>query len=87
MFGMQSPKVRPTMDTGKGKLIIEKAKMADFKTISDSVKDLIMWFEYNNFPDNLRSLNEYVAELKNDGYFTDSLENYKKGLERWMNYT
>jgi flagellum-specific peptidoglycan hydrolase FlgJ len=51
---------------------------------TEAFKDLIVYFEAVNFPTSVRNSYEYASALKARKYFTDSVDNYKKGIDRWL---
>lgn len=95
LFGMGRPSSRSTLDNRdrdnrtNGPLITEGQVMANFDSVSDSAKDLMLWFDMfrqEPFPTEVSSAWEYAAALKNrnPSYYTDSIENYSKGLGSWI---
>lgn len=82
-FGMGIPSKRTFL--GKpSDLIVEGQPMAKYESIKQSTEDFLELLKYNNFPTNLTSVRQFAQELKNDGYYTDSVDNYTAGLERWL---
>lgn len=69
MFGMRHPIVRDTLS------IKENNGFATFADLSDSVKDLILYFkEFDIKPKDwqgLKAVSDYVRIIKSKGYFTD----------------
>jgi len=49
-----------------------------------SVKDLLNYFEYVNFPTSVTGTSQYAAELKKRAYFQSDELAYKNGLDRWI---
>lgn len=49
---------------------------------AQSIEDLLLYFDYVNFPTEVDSVQEYVQELKNRSYFEDSIQNYFNGVNR-----
>lgn len=76
MFGMKHPKSRPTLsvDSVQG--------YAAFGSHSDSIEDLLMWFENQHIPiHKIGNIEAYVQLLKSKGYFEDTYENYLNGVK------
>lgn len=79
LFGMKLPAKRPTTAIG------ENRGHAVYKTESDSIQDLLMWLAmYGKTIEDFRSAEEYVSFLAQKGYFTDSPDNYLRGLKAAM---
>ena len=92
MFGMNRPKTRITTDNGKGNLVVEGSVMANYDSLEDSARDLLLWlrqWKSSPFPTTITSAWQYANELKgaNKGrlnYYEDSIDNYSKGLSAWL---
>lgn len=65
-------------------LIVEGQPMAKYNSIQQSTLDLLELFKYNNFPTNLKSVNQFAGELKADGYYTDTVSNYSRALRSFL---
>lgn len=76
-FGMKMPEKRQTKAVGINR------NHAVYKSKSDSVKDYLLWLDYNKFPIITRA-DVFVTELKRKRYFTDTIENYTKGIVLWL---
>lgn len=83
LFGMGMPSVRPTLATPAG-VQIENQEMARYPSKSDSVKDFLLWLNYQNCPVDFVSPDELIQFMKDKSYFTESFENYLKGVESWI---
>jgi len=79
MFGMKLPKKRSTLATG------ENLDHATFKSLSDSVQDLMKWFAYTGMP-TTDTIQEYVLQLKKRGYFATLYVTYEAGLKTMIEY-
>lgn len=53
---------------------------AKFDSLADSVRDLVLYLTYSNYPTSFASSSSLVKTMKEKGYFTDSFENYAKGV-------
>lgn len=82
-FGMNVPSKRPFIGT-KGTPTPEGANYAKYKTVADSFSDLLLYFEYTNFPDDVTTAEQFVNALQRRKYFTDSQSNYLQGLKSWL---
>lgn len=72
--------------TGKGLIADNGQPVASYKTVEDSVKELIDWLNRRmregKFPDlaAVHTPGDYAAALKAAGYYGDTLANYARGL-------
>lgn len=82
-FGMKLPKVRPTL-AQPGLMSPEGNNYAAYGSESDSVVDLLMWFDYTKFPIAVESVEEYSKELKNRAYYGVAESSYTKNLKYWL---
>jgi flagellum-specific peptidoglycan hydrolase FlgJ len=73
-FGMRHPSQRRTLSTGSN------LGHAKYKQLQDSVNDFRMYWDCFGYPSEFRSIPEYVDHLKAKGYFTDSRDNYLRGV-------
>lgn len=87
-FGMKLARVRPTVAINGG-LNAPKNEgttpYANYKTESDSVVDLLLWFDYTKFPEKVSSSEEYVRELKKRSYFSANEQAYLKAINFFLN--
>lgn len=83
-FGMQRPDFRDTLDLRTKTLIVEGEEMANFASPTDSVRDQLLWLEEFNFPESVDSAYQFAKEMKDRGYYTDSIENYWPAIERHL---
>lgn len=83
IFGMGSPSNRETLDTGKGP-VVEGQKMASFDSKRDAVKDFLLYLNEFDFPTSFKSLEGYIAKMKQNGYFKDSVRNYNRGVKSFL---
>jgi len=79
LFGMKLAKIRKTL------AISERYGHATFRTLEDSVKDLILYFEAQRIDKNFIDSDTYVETLKNKGYFEANLQEYQKGVAYFLN--
>lgn len=49
-----------------------------------SLEDMILLLRHNNFPTSVSGVEEYVALLKEDGFFKDDEKNYLNGMKRFL---
>jgi uncharacterized FlgJ-related protein len=83
-FGMGFPRDRKAINTGRTDRKVEGQYMSVYKDLNQSVKDFLLWLDYNKFPANLSSPEDFVRVLKDKGYFVDSAYNYFNGVKRWL---
>lgn len=55
-----------------------------YRNDGESVRALLDWFDRKNFPYTFDSLSDFVHALKVRKYFTDTEENYLRGLQRFL---
>jgi hypothetical protein len=78
MFGMKIPVRRVSFRSGETETGFSK-----FATVKDSARDYLEYLRAVNFPKTIDSF-QFVAALKNRGYFEDKFENYLKGVQSWI---
>lgn len=79
LFGMKLAKIRKTLAIG------ERYGHAIFRSLEDSVKDLILYFEAQRIDKNFIDSDTYIETLKNKGYFEARLSEYQKGTAYFLN--
>lgn len=77
-FGMRQPQVRDTTSLG------DKGGYASYATIDDSIKDRLLWDDYNKVSYEGATVTTFVQNLNKLSYFEDSFLNYKNGVNAWM---
>lgn len=82
MFGMKVPSKRP-FDGMVGPEAPDGGNYARYTNDRQSVRDLINWLDYVNFPSSITDLYSFVVQLKAKSYFTDSISNYYTGTSRF----
>lgn len=83
LFGMKVPTKRKYYGTG-GTQAPDGGLYANYNSWSDSAKDYLEWLRYNKFPTGLKSVEDFVKQLKLNNYFGDSYENYLAGVKNWL---
>lgn len=56
---------------------------AVFKSLEDSARDQLLYLKARNYQQ-VNSPEELVQWMKSKGYFTDTYENYLKGVKYWL---
>lgn len=84
IFGMGYPFIRPSVNVGKTLEFIEGQNMSVYASRDQAIEDLLLWMDYNRFPADLKSVEAFANALRQKGYYTDSVDNYLKGLNRWL---
>jgi flagellum-specific peptidoglycan hydrolase FlgJ len=75
LFGMNVARNRPFNG-----FPVAGSVYAGYNSRKDSIDDLILWMDYTKFPLKVSDSLQYVTELKKRGYFTDSIQNYLRGV-------
>lgn len=84
IFGMGFPYSRPAANEGTTEHKIERQFMSNYKSYDQAIEDLLLWFDYNNFPTDLERVEDFAERLRMKGYYTDTLNNYTKALKKWL---
>ena len=79
LFGMRHPQVRETLSTASNN------NYATFASLSDSVKDLMLYFKEFNIPAKHEKVADYVKILKSKGYFEDGYVDYFNAVRSHYN--
>ena len=58
--------------------------ISGYETVKDSIEDFVLYMEHFNFPGNLATVEDFTREMKNNGYFEDTYENYLNGVKRFI---
>lgn len=77
-FGMRQPKVRDTTSLG------DKNGYASYASIDDSIRDRLLWDDYNKVSYEGATVTSFVQGLNKLSYFEDSFLNYKNGVNLYM---
>ena len=72
LFGFKESK-NVDRDGYRGPLSPEGNYYAGYFTYEDSAQHLLNWLRYNKIPFNFNSVDDYIATIRDDGYFTDTL--------------
>ena len=86
-FGMKMPRVRPTVAIAGGLKAPSNegaTPYANYASESDSVTDLMLWFDYTKFPTSVNSVDDYARELKKRNFFGSTEISYVKNLKFWL---
>lgn len=70
MFGMTQPVIRETLSIG------QKDGFANFTSLEDSVKDMLLYLKEFKLKPNYKEVKDYVKDIREKGYFTDTYLNY-----------
>lgn len=74
LFGMKHASKRKQLGADTG----DTYRM--YQDPSESIEDLILYFDAVDFPTDIETLQEYAEELKIRNYYEDSTYNYFRGL-------
>lgn len=83
LFGLKIPSKREWLGT-PGTEASDGGNFSHYSNDGKSLKDLFLYFDFVHFPKAVGGLDQFVTELKERGYFTDSWENYHRGLKRFL---
>lgn len=84
IFSMGRPYTRPRVNNGYTEETFEGQQMSIYSSYDQAIQDLILWLDYFNFPTSLSTVEEFVSELKRDGYFELNEEDYLSGLKQYL---
>jgi len=85
LFGMGMPSARPASNNGPTKDKVEGQYMSSYRNNDQSIKDMIMYLTSHKYdPSFKHNALTYATALKARAYYGDSLENYRRGLERFL---
>jgi hypothetical protein len=76
LFGMKQPKKRATLSAGE-----VAGGFASFRSIEDSVGDLILYMQEWGYPKNFFNLESMIDFMKSKGYFEDDLMTYYNSVK------
>jgi len=74
-FGMRCAVVREST------AIACENNYSTYSNVGQSLADLFLWMDFNNFPTSVDSAEAYALALKSRGYFTASLAGYTTALK------
>lgn len=55
-----------------------------YESPAQSLEDLLLWMDARRFPQEVKDARQFVEELKKRNYFGDTVENYFKGVNYWL---
>lgn len=76
LFGMKQPLKRMTVSKGP-----TKNGFASFASLTDSVKDLVLYMDEWNYPKDFASVDDQVRFMKSKGYFQEPLLDYMTSVK------
>jgi len=76
LFGMKQPLKRMSLSKGP-----TTSGFATFDSWSDSVKDLMLYFDEFGYPKDFSNVENLVAFMKDKGYFQEPYEEYLAGVK------
>jgi len=74
-FGMRQPEKRPTVSIG------ENRGYAVYESVEDSIRDLILWFDYNKIPVEFNSVGAYTAKIREYSYYEAGYADYTASVK------
>jgi uncharacterized membrane protein YgcG len=87
-FGMGHPTKRPALGRASDLSELNSTyKLQAYRNDTQSVKDFLLWLDYNNFPVRVSDSSQYVALMKSKNYFTSKESDYLKGLNSYLQGT
>lgn len=82
-FGMKVPSIRKFLGS-VGTKAPDGGYYARYDSDTTAFKDFLIWLTARRFPVDLGSVEAYATALKAKGYFGDTVENYIRGIKRWL---
>lgn len=82
-WGMKVAHVRTFLGT-QGTQAPDGGFYAYYSSDVQAERDLLEWLRYTHFPTSVNNVEEFAQQLKTRSYYGDSLENYTRGLKRFM---
>lgn len=79
LFGMKQPMTRATYSVGPTKS--SEGNFATFRSLDDSVKDLLLYMEEFRYPKDFLGIEDFIAFMKYKNYYGDSYDNYLKSVK------
>lgn len=83
LFGMKHPTIRKAVGE-QGNAAPDGGHYQRYASDTDSVRDLLLWFDARKFPTSVSSPDEYVNQLHQRAYFGDAIANYLKGVKHFL---
>jgi flagellum-specific peptidoglycan hydrolase FlgJ len=84
IFSMRHPSRRPTTSIGPLASAEKRSGYASYESIEQATTDFILYLEYCNYPDTIKSVESHVKLLKQKGYFESSTKSYTKAIKRLL---
>ena len=88
VFSMTMPRSRPEISigaTGETSLIDNQVNQWQiYNSYTMALKDLFLYFDFMDFPDKVNSVDLFVRELKDRGYFTAPYYQYLNGVKNYI---
>lgn len=80
-FGFKVPP-RPSYRNGTYK--IGQNVYSSYASLDSSIADIIRYFDFVNFPTQVKDVEHFVRELRVRNYFTDRVSNYTRGVKYFL---
>lgn len=84
LYGMMHPRKRLTRSISSKARAEGRSGYASFRSVEDSVEDMLLYLWDKNQTPRYHSTAEYVRFLKTHHFFTASEEHYLRGLKQYM---
>ena len=85
LFGMKVPERRPWVPGATvGIKAPDGGHYSHYKSDTDSIRDLILWFDFTRFPVSVNSAADYAHELKKRSYYEVPEAQYLKLLNLYL---
>ena len=82
-FGMTVPRIRNFLGSTSD-IYHEGLPMAKYSSTYRSAQDFVEYLKYFNYPTNIKTIDSFVQMMKDKGYFSDSYENYLRGVKSYL---
>lgn len=88
IFSMGYPSVRPAKNIGSTPLDgagdQEPDLFSAYSSRDQAIEDLLLWMDYKEIPNNIGTVESFVAALKDKKYFAQDEKTYLEGVKKWL---
>lgn len=80
-WGMKMPRIRETAAVGT--CVADEGDFAKYANLKGAAQDIVLYMRAVNFNPNIYSIENFVTEMQNKGYFTADYDEYLNGVKRY----